>query len=98
MVVLDDDGQVAGVLSQRDIFYGALAWSTGLGLFAHENAMKGIAVKEVMHEDPAVTSPGAALTEAAATMLDRKIGCLPVVQGEELVGILTEGDFLAMLL
>ena len=31
------------------------------------------------------------------TMMKRKIGCLPVVDGDQLVGILTEGDFLAML-
>ncbi len=28
-------------------------------------------------------------------MLERKVGCLPVVEGETLVGILTEGDFVS---
>jgi len=33
---------------------------------------------------------------AAARMLERKIGCLPVTDGIQLVGLLTEGDFLQL--
>ncbi|MEO6027095.1 MAG: CBS domain-containing protein [Candidatus Binatia bacterium] len=42
------------------------------------------------------TTPGATLAEAAKTMLERKIGCLPVVDGGRLVGILTESDFVTL--
>ena len=41
--------------------------------------------------------PDSALCEAAATMMERKIGCLSVVESHRRVGIPTEGDFLAML-
>ena len=97
VVALDEEGRVVGVVSHRDLFYGALAWSTGQGTFAHGHALDTVLVKEVMHTDPFTVAPGAKLAEAAVTMMDGKIGCLPVVDGEELVGILTEGDFLALL-
>ena len=96
VVVLDDD-KVAGVLSQRCIFYGALAWSLGQGTLAHQKALESFAVKDVMETDVVTVHPDSALGEAAATMMERKIGCLPVVDADRLVGILTEGDFLAML-
>ena len=50
-----------------------------------------------MTTDTATIAPDPELREAAALMSEKKIGCLPVVEGTELVGILTEGDFLAIL-
>jgi CBS domain-containing membrane protein len=42
------------------------------------------------------TGPQTSLTEAAHVMMERKIGCLPVVQDGRLVGMITEGDFVAL--
>jgi len=53
-------------------------------------------VKEVMTTDVITTRPDMALAEAAKTMLERKMGCLPVMDGGRLVGILTESDFVAL--
>jgi CBS domain-containing membrane protein len=50
-----------------------------------------------MQSDVVTIAPGVALAEAAELMSERKIGCLPVVDGERLVGILTEGDFLTLI-
>jgi CBS domain-containing protein len=96
-VVVVDDGRVVGVVSQRDIFHGALAWSLGQGRRAHETLLASSAVKDVMASNVVTVDPQAVLAEAAALLRDHKIGCLPVVAGDELVGILTEGDFLALL-
>jgi CBS domain-containing membrane protein len=96
-VVLDSEGEVVGVVSQRSIFYGALAWSMGQGQVAHQKELDAHPVKDVMESDPVTVHPEAPLSEAAATMMARKIGCLPVVDSGRLVGILTEGDFLRMM-
>ena len=95
-VVVVEDGRVVGVLSQRDIFHGALAWSLGQGRRAHEQLLATTSVKDVMASHVVTVDPNAPLAEAAALLCERKIGCLPVVAGDELVGILTEGDFLAL--
>jgi CBS domain-containing protein len=91
--VLDDDGAVCGIVSQRDLFRSALARTLGYGEHAQQKLLKQLVVKEVMTNDPVTTHPDTPLGEAARTMLEPKIGCLPVVEGERLVGILTESDF-----
>jgi CBS domain-containing membrane protein len=94
--VLGEDGEVVGVLSQRDLLYGALAAVLGYGSSGRRKLVSNVFVKEVMSPDPAVVAPDVPLAEAARIMSERKIGCLPVVEGQELVGILTEGDFVAL--
>lgn len=97
LVVLADDDKVTGIVSQRDICYGAIAWTLGQGRIAHQKALASLPVKDVMQSTVETVHPSAPLPEAARIMMERKLGCLPVVDGEELVGILTEGDFLALL-
>jgi len=95
--VLDDDGdEVVGILSQRDLFRGALARSIGYGGHAQQKLMNTLAVKDVMTGDPVTTTPDTPLADAARLMLERKIGCLPVLEGGKLVGILTESDFVRL--
>jgi len=94
--VLGEDGEVAGVLSQRDLLYGALAAVLGYGASGRRKLADNVFVKEVMSADPTVIAPEVPIGEAARMMSEHKIGCLPVVDGEELVGILTEGDFVAL--
>lgn len=91
--VLDEDGQLCGLVSRRDMFRGALAAALGYGDVAQRKLLDTLVVKEVMTTTVLTTSPQTPLREAARLMLDRKIGCLPVMEDGRLVGILTEGDF-----
>jgi CBS domain-containing protein len=95
MVVLDEEGGLAGIVSQRDLFRGALVKAFGYGTVAQKKMMEAILVEEVMSSELLTTTPDALLSEAARIMSERKIGCLPVVEDGKLVGILTEGDFVA---
>jgi acetoin utilization protein AcuB len=56
--------------------------------------LRTIRVKEVMSEPAITASPEATAKEAARLMLEHKIGCLPVIEGHTLVGIVTETDIL----
>ena len=97
MPVLEDDEKgVAGMVSQRDLFRGALVRALGYGEVAQRRVMNTILVKEVMTTDVVTTTPDTQLAEAARLMVERKIGCLPVVDNGDLVGILTEGDFVQL--
>ena len=89
-----DEGQVVGVVSQRDLFRSALAVALGYGENAQKKLLRTIRVKEVMHEPAITVSPEATAKEAIRLMLERKIGCLPVVEGHTLMGIVTETDIL----
>ena len=95
IVVVDEDGALAGVLSQRDLFLGGLLKALGYGTHAKANALQMLVVKEAMVSDVVTTTPDTPLPRAAASMLARQIGCLPVVEGGKLVGIITESDFVA---
>jgi CBS domain-containing membrane protein len=97
VVVVDDEGVVVGVVSHRDIFFNALAWTLGQGRVGHDKALASVAVKEVMHGSVVTVRPEQLLSEAGTAMMERKVGCVPVVEDERLVGLLTEGDFLALL-
>ena len=91
--VLDDDGELVGIVSQRDLFRGALARALGYGAHAQQKLLGQLLVKEVMTGDPVTIGPDAPLADAARLMLQRKIGCLVVVEDGRLAGILTESDF-----
>ena len=95
--VLDEDGDVAGVVSQRDLFRGALVKALGYGDVAQNKVMNTILIKEVMSTPVLTTTPSTPITEAAQRMLEHRVGCLPVIDDGRLVGILTEGDFVAEL-
>ncbi len=51
-------------------------------------------VKDIMLTTPTTISPNATILEAMAAMRDAKVGCLPVVKGKELIGVITQMDFL----
>ena len=89
-----DDGRVIGILSQRDLFRSALLTALGFGRKTTTALIKTIKIKEVMTEDVITIAPETTIKDAARTMIDKKIGCLPVVENEKLIGLLTETDML----
>ena len=95
--VLDDESEyLVGIVSQRDLFRWALARALGYGEHARRKVLDTLLVKEVMSSEVITTTPDLPLVEAARILMERKIGCLPVVEGGRLVGIITETDFVAM--
>jgi acetoin utilization protein AcuB len=80
------DGRLVGVLSDRDLRPVLLA-----------PGLAAATVGELMSEDLTTIAPDALVEDAASLLVVKKIGCLPVVDGERLVGIVTETDLLAVL-
>jgi len=93
MPVLDESGKVCGVLSQRDVFRGALLRNLGYGGYLESKMLDSMVVKEAMVSPVITTTPDTPIRNAASTMVENKIGCLPVIDKDELLGILTEEDF-----
>lgn len=96
-VVSDDESELVGIVSQRDLFRGALARALGYGEHAQQKMLAMLYVKEVMSRQVVTLPPDAEIREAARLMLDRKIGCVVVVEGTRPVGILTESDFVRLI-
>lgn len=83
--VEDDQGRLVGLLTQRGL----------LRLLTRGKGSAPVAVSEVMREDPITCTPEATTLEAIQLMREHRVGCLPVVEeGDRLVGIVTEHDFL----
>ena len=93
--VLDEDGRLAGILSQRDLFFSGLVRALGHGTSARDRALGAMVVKAVMTTEVITTTPETSIRAAARIMVDRKIGCLPVLDGESLVGLLSESDIVS---
>jgi CBS domain-containing membrane protein len=96
VLVVDDEGKLQGVVSQRDLFHSGLLKALGYGTHAKQQTLDSLLVKEAMTTEPITTTPDASLQSAACLMADRKIGCLPVLEAGRVVGILTEGDFVML--
>jgi CBS domain-containing membrane protein len=94
--VVDADGSLVGVVSQRDLFHNGLMKALGYGTHAERIALDLILVKEAMTTDVITTTPDTLLIDAAKVMLEKKIGCLVVTEAGKIVGILTEGDFVQL--
>jgi CBS domain-containing protein len=96
MPIIDEDGTLAGVVSQRDLFHSGLLRALGFGSHARDQALETLFVKEAMRTEVVTTTPDAPLAEAAKLMLQRKIGCLVVLEAGKIAGILTEADFVRL--
>lgn len=91
--VVDSDGALCGILTQRDLFRGILLRSLGYGSRAEEKLLESLSIKDAMHDEVLRVAPESTLRDAAKLMLSNKVGCLPVVDGERLVGMISEADF-----
>ena len=88
--VEDKEGKLVGLVTLRIILRHMLK---------QRSLPPGIApeittVKDIMNKNPLTIDPNATILEAMSIMRKNMIGCLPVVQNDELIGIITEMDFL----
>ena len=88
------DGKLVGIITDRDIRRALPSAAT-----SHEDheiscLLDTLQVQAVMTRKVISVTPETSIEAAAALLLAHKIGGLPVVDGERLVGILTEGDVL----
>jgi acetoin utilization protein AcuB len=88
-----EDGRLVGIVSDRDLRSATPA----LGDPARAEALGKIVVHEVMAREVATIHPDDPIEEAANAMRERKIGCLPVVEDDNLVGVITSSDVMEAL-
>ena len=93
-----DGGELVGVVSQRDLYRASLGSVMQYEERTQNEFLRTILVKEIMSHPPVTIAPDAPIKDAAHLMIDRKIGCFPVMEGGKLVGLITETDLLKELL
>lgn len=94
--VVDEAGVLQGIVSHSDLLRCALLPRVGDEAESSPSHLGDLSVSEVMTRNVVVTTPDSWLRDAAREMFVRKLGCLPVVDNRELMGILTEADFVRL--
>jgi len=93
-LVVVEDARVVGIVTDRDIRLNLPSPATSLSVWELNYLLARLVVKEVMSRSVVTIGPERDAAEAARIMVEHKFGALPVVDGGELVGIVTETDFL----
>ncbi len=97
MPVIDGEGDLVGLVSQRDLLRNHLTEQADVPDFIEDALLEKLRVRELMTTGVISVDPDIDIREAAQLMYENKYGCLPVVEGNHLVGILTESDFVRLM-
>ena len=92
------DGKMVGIISDKDLLNASPSQATSLSVWELTYLISKILVRDVMTSKVLTVSEDTPIEEAARIMVDNKTGGLPVMQGEELVGIITETDLFKIFL
>jgi acetoin utilization protein AcuB len=91
--VVEEDGEtLVGIITQTDLLQASPSPATSLSVWEINFLLAKMEVRDAMTRKVIVVEEECPLEEAALVMAEHKIGCLPVVRGRRLVGIITETD------
>ena len=98
MPVVDKNGKLLGIVSAKDLLNASPSPATSLSVWEMNYLLSKITVKDVMTKNVLSISDDTPIEEAARIMADNKVGGLPVMRGDKLVGIITETDLFKIFL
>jgi acetoin utilization protein AcuB len=90
--VLNKSNELAGVLSKKDLLKAGPSPATSLDMYEISYLLSKLNVEKVMQKNVITVPEDEVVEEAARIMADKGIGCLPVMKGSLLVGIITDTD------
>ena len=89
--------QLVGVITERDVKQYAPSVLSGISAEDYNSIMETTPISRVMARSPITVRPEQSVLDAAKLLYTKRLGCLPVVQDGELVGIITTTDLLRVL-
>ena len=90
--VLDRDNRLAGIVTKKDMLKAGPSPATTLDMYEISYLLAKLRVDKIMVKEVITVDENDLVEEAARIMADRDIGCLPVMKGNILTGIITETD------
>jgi len=96
--ILDKKGKLVGIVSDKDLLYASPSPATSLSVHELHYLLSKLTVKEIMSSPVITVTEYTPLEEAARIMADNKIGGLPVMRNDKVVGIITETDMFKIFL
>ena len=92
------DGKLVGIVSERDLLNASPSSATTLSVWEMNYLISKVKVKNVMTKKVITVDADTPIEAAARIMADKKIGGLPVISSEKVVGMITETDLFKILL
>jgi acetoin utilization protein AcuB len=92
------NGKLVGIITENDIQKAYPSSATSLAVWEVASLIENIKVKDIMIKNVKTVQEATSIEEAARIMVDNKISALPVMRGQELVGIITETDLFRIML
>ncbi len=96
--VVDKSGRLVGIVTEKDLLHASPSSATSLSVWELNYLLSKITVEEVMTRQVVTVTEDNPIEEAARLMVDNHAGGLPVMRGEEVVGIITETDLFKIFL
>jgi len=95
--VLDENGKLVGVVTEKSLVYAAPTPITTLSIFEVDYVLSRVKIGQLLHREVIAVEPDLPIEEAASIMVENRIGCLPIVEHGELVGIISDTDIFCVL-
>ena len=93
-LLVTDDRRLVGIITDRDIRLNLPSQARSLSMWEVYYLLAKLTVGQIMTKSVIIIGPDREARAAAQLMLEHKVGALPVLDGEVLIGILTETDIL----
>jgi acetoin utilization protein AcuB len=90
--VVDADGHLVGIVTEKSLVYASPTSTTTLSIFEVDYILSRTKVGRMAPGEVVTVRPDLPIEEAARVMIDHRIGCLPVVEDDKLVGIISDTD------
>ena len=90
--VVDESGKLVGIVTEKSLVYASPTPTTTLSVFEVDYILSRTKIGQVIQGPVITVRPDLPIEEAARVMIDHRIGCLPVVEDDELVGIISDTD------
>jgi len=92
------DGKLVGIVSERDLLNASPSSATTLSVWEMNYLISKVTVKQVMSKKVITVDKETPIEEAARIMADKRIGGMPVMDGDKVVGVITETDLFKVFL
>jgi len=90
--VLDSEGKLVGIVTEKSLVYASPTPATSLSVFEVDYILSRTKIGQIIEGEVITVGPDLPIEEAARVMIDHRFGCLPVVEGDKLVGIISDTD------
>lgn len=88
-----DKGKLVGLVTKDNLLKASPSNATSFSRGELHYLLSRLTVKEIMVKKVVTVSPDTSVEQAVALAQKNKVGCLPVLEGDKIVGIVTTNDF-----